>query len=226
MTTIKHIFTLLLINILVMYSVYKISCPFTNEVKYIGQTTNFKVRCVSHFNDKKADKKFKWIQDVISNGRIPLFEVIAIFEAKKEALVFESKMINKYNLPKKVKPLLNKTFRQTFYKWKLDGTFVEKVEGTRQELGNVRVNRLTSKGYVWSRENKFPQWKVDEYLKSKSVNKKQVHQINKQNELIQTFDGVREAGRITGIDHRSISAVASGSKVRKTAGGYKWKYKS
>lgn len=224
MTTIKHIFALLLINLLVMYSVYSISCPFTNEVKYIGQTTNFKVRCVSHFNDKKAEVKFKWIRETVAKGRMPLFEVIENFETKKEALAFESKMINKYNLPKKVKPLLNKTFRQTFYKWKVDGTFVEKVEGTRQELGNVRINRLTSKGFVWSRENKFPQWKVDKYREGRSVNKKQVHQINKSGELIAIFDGVRDAGRITGIDHRSISAVASGSKVRKTAGGYKWKY--
>ena len=38
-------------------------------------------------------------------------------------------------------------------------------------------------------------------------------------------EGVRLACAATGIDHRSISQVAAGSLIRKTAGGYLWKYK-
>jgi hypothetical protein len=54
--------------------------------------------------------------------------------------------------------------------------------------------------------------------------KKIVIQKTKDGEFIKEFEGVREAWRITGIDHRSIAAVASGSKIRKTAGGFIWKY--
>lgn len=53
---------------------------------------------------------------------------------------------------------------------------------------------------------------------------KKVYQYSKSGKFINEFDGVRDAGRITGIDHRSISAVASGSKIRRSAGGYVWKY--
>jgi hypothetical protein len=55
---------------------------------------------------------------------------------------------------------------------------------------------------------------------------KLVLQIDKNGNIVNQFNGVREACRITGIDHRSISQVASGSLVRKSAGGYKWSYKN
>ena len=55
--------------------------------------------------------------------------------------------------------------------------------------------------------------------------KKAVIQYTKNMEFVREFIGVREACRITKIDHRSISQVAAGSKIRKTAGGFKWQYK-
>jgi hypothetical protein len=51
-------------------------------------------------------------------------------------------------------------------------------------------------------------------------------QINKKGEIIAEHNGVRLACVTTGIDHRSISQVAAGSKIRKTAGGFFWKYKN
>jgi hypothetical protein len=44
--------------------------------------------------------------------------------------------------------------------------------------------------------------------------------------FVNEFEGVRQAYRMTGIDHRSIAAVAAKvNKSRKTAGGYVWEYK-
>lgn len=43
-------------------------------------------------------------------------------------------------------------------------------------------------------------------------------------ELNQTFKSVREAARILNISKGSISEVCRGSKTRKTAGGYHWRY--
>lgn len=54
--------------------------------------------------------------------------------------------------------------------------------------------------------------------------KKKVSQFDKKGNFINDFDGVREACRITGVDHRSIAQVAGGSKIRKSAGGFIWKY--
>jgi|SRR5699024_11081385 len=54
--------------------------------------------------------------------------------------------------------------------------------------------------------------------------KKPVEQYDKQGNLIATYDGVREAERATGIGSSQISAVALGKPMRKSAGGYVWKY--
>lgn len=44
------------------------------------------------------------------------------------------------------------------------------------------------------------------------------------NKIINTFNGVGEASRTTGIDARTIYNVCNNKG--KTAGGYKWKYES
>jgi predicted GIY-YIG superfamily endonuclease len=57
-----------------------------------------------------------------------------------------------------------------------------------------------------------------------SVLRKKVKQFDKKGNFIAEYEGVREAYRITKIDHRSIAQVAGGSKIRKSAGGYLWQY--
>ena len=58
-----------------------------------------------------------------------------------------------------------------------------------------------------------------------SSRKKTVYQYDKDMNIVSEFISVREAGRITGIDHRSIAEVANGSNPKRhRAGGYYWKY--
>ena len=54
--------------------------------------------------------------------------------------------------------------------------------------------------------------------------RKPVKQYDKKGNFIAEFEGVREACRITGVDHRSIAQVAGGSLIRRSAGGFIWKY--
>ena len=59
-----------------------------------------------------------------------------------------------------------------------------------------------------------------------SVLKKTVIQKTKSGEFVNEFLGVREACRITGIDHRSIASVAGNKNPKRhNAGGFKWEYK-
>lgn len=51
---------------------------------------------------------------------------------------------------------------------------------------------------------------------------KAVNQLTLSGELINTFEGIREAERITGIKNQSISQCCKGKY--KTAGGYIWEY--
>lgn len=52
---------------------------------------------------------------------------------------------------------------------------------------------------------------------------KKVIQMNVQGNILQTYNGIREAESVTGIAHECISAVCRGAS--KTAGGYRWKFK-
>lgn len=58
----------------------------------------------------------------------------------------------------------------------------------------------------------------------KSLLSKKVYQYSLDGKLIAKFDGVRDAGRITGIQSATIGKVAKGNTIRKTAGGYVWRY--
>lgn len=55
-----------------------------------------------------------------------------------------------------------------------------------------------------------------------STNKKVVYQYDKQGNLLNIFDGVREAGRQTGIDYTGILKNCNGKY--KSSGGYIWSY--
>jgi predicted GIY-YIG superfamily endonuclease len=55
--------------------------------------------------------------------------------------------------------------------------------------------------------------------------KKMVYQYDNNKVLVSQFISVREAGRQTGIDHRSIAEVANKSNPKRhRAGGYFWEY--
>lgn len=58
----------------------------------------------------------------------------------------------------------------------------------------------------------------------KSLFSKKVYQYSLDGKLIAKFDGVRDAGRLTGVDASVIGKVAQGITNRKTAGGYVWRY--
>lgn len=53
--------------------IYSISCPYTNEVKYIGKSNNFKTRINKHLSSKLKTRTSKWIHSLSIK---PIFEII------------------------------------------------------------------------------------------------------------------------------------------------------
>jgi hypothetical protein len=97
-------------------------------------------------------------------------------------------------------------------------TLESKYINSFSDLVNLMDTRLPSrKGSKASEDTK-------QKMFNSSPLKKKVAMIGSDNLVIRIFDSVRDAHRKTQIDHRSISAVASGSLIRKTAGGFKWQY--
>ena len=82
--------------------VYKMICPITDEIVYIGRTINIKSRFYYHLNvGFEFNKKANFVRDLKKINLIPKFEVIADFDSISKAEVFESMLI------KKLKPRLN-----------------------------------------------------------------------------------------------------------------------
>ena len=210
-----------ILNFINMYYVYALADPTTNRIRYVGITTNLNVRLISHLTTfTESNPKCEWVVELRGKGLKPIMNVIDTAENKKEALKKESDLIITYK--KQGFDLLNVNYRKLYYKYDLEGNLLDIVSSIRQDGYKVRIDRLTHNGIVWNDEPVFPKWKLEKLKESKAVNRKEIHQYTKDGIFVNTFEGVREAHRITNIDHRSISACATFR--RPSAGGYVWRY--
>lgn len=212
-----------------MRYIYLLKDPTTNEIVYVGETSKIKQRYEQHKWGLKGDseEKKKWLSSLKEKGLVPVMEIITSVNTKHEALIEENKQIVK--LLKNGIKLFNIRNTETIKQFDIDGNLINEFSNMKvaKMITGIRVHleRYSSGGYYWTTDENFDKdrfLKKDEYKTKKC---KKVLQIDLNGNLIAEFIGVRIAGKETGIDHRSISAVAAGSKIRKTAGGYQWKYK-
>lgn len=110
----------------------------------------------------------------------------------------------------------------------------ENKEQVNHKDGNKLNNRVDNLEWCTNQENCIHAWKNGLNHTTEKVRKtasetgkrtgklfgKPVNQYDLQGNFIRAFENAREAGRITGINSNSISAVTRG-KLKKT-GGYKW----
>ncbi len=59
--------------------VYIIKCPDTNLVRYVGMTHTPRIRFSAHMGNKTTDVG-KWIQSLLENDKMPIFEVVKNFK--------------------------------------------------------------------------------------------------------------------------------------------------
>jgi group I intron endonuclease len=144
--------------------------------------------------------------------------------------------IRKGNLGKVVAEEVKELHRVKVSKYSIDGellkTYMSWTHAALEEGLRIRKSgnrNVTIGGYVWVGENEpLPDFnKLKSRLgECRKVLCKPVLQIDTNGNLVAEFEGVRIAHAKTGIDHRSIAAVAAGTHpTRKRAGGYIWKYK-
>lgn len=208
-------------------TVYEIICPITNGSVWVGITKNIEVRYTQHLWGTSRDSKEKaeWCANLKSKNLAPILNIlikdVPDSIAKKQEKLF---IINRIKAGHK---LFNVIDNKLIYQYDKSGNLLDiffNLDEAKSITGVMpKMSGLTSGGFVWTNGGFNPD-KLKKLKESKQVLCKKVAQISKDGNVVNIFDGVREANRVTGIDHRSISQVASGSKIRKTAGGFKWKY--
>lgn len=107
--------------------------------------------------------------------------------------------------------------------YSLDGNFIktfESIAKATRATGAAKIrevangNRKSSGGFGW-------EW-VEGFIPEDRGRKKQVAQLNENDEIIAIFESVSEAARQTGANRKGISAVCLGQQKR--CFNYKWKF--
>jgi group I intron endonuclease len=56
--------------------IYALKCPDTNNVMYVGQTTDVKKRKNQHCSAGDKSNKGLWVKSLLTQGKKPIFEII------------------------------------------------------------------------------------------------------------------------------------------------------
>lgn len=86
--------------------IYALVCPFTNEVHYIGKSTQGVLRPLSHINSSHSDKVNEWVDELKKLGHTPIVKILEYVNSNENIFERENFWIDKYN---KDNLLLNKT---------------------------------------------------------------------------------------------------------------------
>lgn len=77
-----------------IYTVYTLTCPLDNQIKYVGMSTNVRRRLYGHSSDNSDNMdKTKWVRKLKSLGLRPILTEIKAYDIKKDALTQEKALI-------------------------------------------------------------------------------------------------------------------------------------
>lgn len=221
---------------------YALKDPFTNKIRYIGQTVDPGNRYRNHiYEAKKNNKNHKerWIIQLIRKNSKPIMEILwEDIMTANEANNFETDMIQFYKdegceLTNSEDRARNTPIVETtpVYQFTLTGEFIARFPNANQAMlttgtndaaiGEVcrnpfKTGNNSRGGFLWA-YTEVPS-KVYETPK---LTTKVTYQYSKEGTLIAKFNSAREASKSTGICYKRISATITGRQ--KTAGGFVWK---
>lgn len=228
------------------YYFYKLCCPFTKEVKYIGRTVSLSNRLRNHIYEAKKNnrnKRERWIVSLLRKNKEPIMEVI--WEGSltlKEAIALEKYLIKHYKKKFELKndndfALGGGFSTKTVYQFSSDGVFVQSYANANQamlstNIKDVNITRCCKNengygakqagGFFWSyiKYQSYPHKFVASWrnLKGKAVIATNLS-TNEETEYLTA----RQAAKELNVNYKHISACCNGKRTQ--AKNYLWKFK-
>lgn len=226
----------------IKYTIYKLTDPITNEIRYIGLTFNdLKQRLKSHCSDSSKSHKSNWIRQLKSKGLKPLIESIegdiSYYDRCCEREIYWidkfrseghplTNMASGGNKNKKMSDETRKKMsesqfeRYKTYKLILSEDvkkYLSKSSKKRFERDEEREKlRISNKRYE---DSKTEEQKLQDIL---IQNPKKVYQYDKDMNLVSSYPSIKNAEKNTGI---SASNIAKCCKHKVTfVSGYVWRF--
>jgi len=223
--------------------IYGLRDPRTKKIEYVGKSNNPKKRYYNHTGQARRGNisiKCDWIRELFKNDLTPILEIIeecAMEEWTKRELYWMDKLQPSTNAHRgggsgilyyKQK---SKIVQQFDMNMNLLDEYISLNEAARQTgLGVSNISNACNEKYNIRHIGKFI-WRI----KGKKYNKKPIKSIKESRKLgkysyaeklIETFNSVSEASKLTGIPRTSISNCCFHNieGFKNSAYGYMWRF--
>lgn len=218
--------------------IYVLIDPESNQIKYVGKTTDITRRFRRHISERFLHDSYKdrWVRKLVDNGVVPEIEIVD--EVDKSNWIYWEKFYisyfkyigclltngtvggdeppstkgRKHTIESRLK--MSNTKKGMPIPWLNNGK--ERTKEHRENLSKSCKGRISpNKGNVYTKEHR-------DKLSNSSTVKKKVKQIDLNGNLIKIWDSISLAERTLQIRH--ISEVCRNVGYHKTTGGFKWEY--
>lgn len=215
--------------------IYILKDPITSEIKYVGKSNNPSVRLIEHIRKSKYKKTYKnnWINGLLDVGLTPLIEIV------EKVLVSEwsnceKKWISYYkengckltnltdggdggNFGDNVNKLISQKLKNRVFS-----------EETKKLMSaSAKKRKISDEGRKSISEKRKgegnPMFGKQQSIKCVETNSKPVIQYSLNGDLLKVWKSLKEVSEYLLINRNSVRMVCNGQ--RKSAGGYKWKFK-
>lgn len=231
--------------------IYCLKDPRDNSVKYVGKSNNPNKRLKEHINESKniKTKKEKWINKLLSINEKPIVEILKEINLG-EHLIWEPFFIKKFKQEgfklvnddenglgtiggkniKTLKKLQNQS-KIKINQYDINGDFIQSFDSLREAEKKLNINHGNiskccsgiynhAGGFIFKKNSDTNKPKK---LKIINAKPKKVLEIDLNDNIINEYNSISEASKITNIDAGNISKVCN-NKLKKTK-NRKFKFK-
>ena len=205
-----------------MYTLYSLNCPITNDIRYIGQTSQkLQYRLKRHIYSSNKDKTYKsnWIQSLLKSGISPIIVAIETNLTKIECDILEKYYIKYYrSIGIKLTNSTDGGDGCVGYKHTDDTKII--LSKHMKEINTTAHKEHLRKCGLRQWELTTEQDKLNNILNQKG--RRDIYQYDLEGNVLNLYVSLRDIERKTGFFRANISQCLSGKF--KQAYGYVWKY--